>query len=73
MRPTIASEIWKQINNCEFGQKVMPVFNFLLLYYCAVDKDIVPGDIMKLRVYTYVGQLGDQITPNATDKLFEHA
>ena len=44
MRPTIASEIWIKINICPFGQKIMPVINFLLLSCCAVDKDIVHGD-----------------------------
>ena len=44
------------------GQKVMMLVNFFLSSHCTVDKDILPGDIVKLRVY--VGQL------NATDKSY---
>ena len=46
----------------------MLLVNFLLSYHSTVDKDILPGDIMKLRVYNYVGQLGDQIDHKATDE-----
>ena len=40
------------------GQKVMSLVNFLLSSHCTVDKDILPGNIIKLRVY--VCQLSDE-------------
>ena len=48
------------------GQKVMLLVHFLLSSHCTVDKDILPGDIMKLRVY--VSQLSEEFDPKATDK-----
>ena len=44
--------------------------NFLLLSHCTVDKDIVPGDIMKLSVY--VGQLGYHILPIPQSNYIKH-
>ena len=48
------------------GQNVMSLADLFLSSHCTVDKDILPGDIMKLRVY--VGQLSDELDPKATDK-----
>ena len=46
----------------------MSFVNFLLLSNQTEEKDIpvLPGANMKMRVY--VGQLGDQINPKATDR-----
>ena len=33
------------------GQKVMSLINFLLSSHCTEDKDILPGDMIKLRVF----------------------
>ena len=46
----------------------MLLINILLLSHCTVNKDILPGDITKLRVY--VSQLSDQIDPKATHKTY---
>ena len=48
------------------GQKVMSLVNFLLSSHCTVDKDILPGDIIKLRVY--ICQLSEELDPKATNK-----
>ena len=40
------------------GQKVMLLVNLFLSSHCTVDKDILPGDIVKLRVYD--GQLSNE-------------
>ena len=58
----------RNVDKDRCGQDIMSLVNFLLSSHCTVDKDILPGDIMKLRVY--VGQLGHQIDPKATDKLY---
>ena len=50
------------------GQKDMLLVNLFLSSHCSVDKDILPADIMKLRVY--VGQLSDKLDPKATDKQY---
>ena len=44
----------------------MSVVNFLLLSYCTLDQDVVPGNMIELRAF--VGQLGDQIDPKTSDK-----
>ena len=44
----------------------MLLHNFLFSSYCTVDIDILPGKMLKLRVF--VGQLGNQIAPKATEK-----
>ena len=47
---------------------LMSLVNFFLSSHCTVDKDILPGNIMKLRVY--VGQLSAELDPKATDKQY---
>ena len=68
-RPTKCRKKTQQLYR--HGQKVMLLVNFFLLSHCTVDKDILPGNIMKLRVY--VGQLSNKLDPKATDKHIEHA
>ena len=44
----------------------MSLINFVLSSHCTQDKGISLGDMIELRVF--VGLLGDQIAPKASEK-----
>ena len=48
----------------------MLLVDFRLSSHCTMEKDILPGDIMKMRVY--VGQLGTKLSPRLPTNYIKH-